>query len=814
MSKNSKKKIDFKITGMGCASCAIKIEKSLKSLDGVSDVQVNLGTEKASIEFEPEKIDILELEKRVENTGYQVVTDKTVLKMGGMTCAVCAQSIEDSLLKLEGVKEANVNLGAEKAYITYNADLVTVDDMKTSIENLGYAFLGVEGQESIELEEKIRKKDLEQKRNRILVGFGVSLPLMVMMFLNIPAPFYMPYFMLLITVIPFIYVSQPIFAAAVKALQNYTLDMDVMYSMGIGVAFGSSLMGTFNIILTPQFMFYETALMLAAFLTLGRYLEVRAKGRTSTAIKKLMGLQPQTAVVIQNGDEKEIPIQEVQIGDIIRVRSGEKIPADGEVISGESYVDESMITGEPVPVFKSEGNEVVGGTLNENGVLKFKTTRVGKETVLSQIIRLVDQAQGSKPPVQRIADKAVSYFIPTVLSIAIISFLLWYFIFDSTLIFGLTVLISILVVACPCALGLASPTAVTVGIGRGAELGILIKTGETLEISEKISKVLLDKTGTLTLGSPQVTDIIGLKGDERELLKLAASVEKNSQHPIAKSIFIKAQEEDIKLLEVTNFDTIGGKGVTAQINGQEVIIGNRSIFTEQGLPLPDGAEENLSRLEREGKTAILIGLDENLMGIIAVSDKIKDTSFQAVKEMEKMGLKTVMITGDNQVTAEAVALQIGIKEVLAEVLPSEKAYQVSKLQKKGEKVAFVGDGINDAPALAQADVGIAIGSGTDVAIESGDVVLIQDQPLDAVAAVQLSRKVMNRIKQNLFWGFAYNTLLIPVAAGLLYPFFGITFRPEYGALAMALSSVTIVSLSLLLKGYIPEVRRDSIEINN
>ncbi len=811
MSKNSKKKIDFKITGMGCASCAIKIEKALKSLDGVSDVQVNLGTEKASIEFEPEKIDILELEKRVENTGYQVVTDKIVLKIGGMTCAVCAQSIEDSLLKLEGVKEANVNLGAEKAYITYNEDLVTVDDMKTSIENLGYTFLGVEGQESIELEEKIRKKDLKQKRNRILVGFGVSLPLMAMMFLNIPAPFYMPYFMLVITLIPFIYVSQPIFAAAAKALQNYTLDMDVMYSMGIGVAFGSSLMGTFNIILTPDFMFYETALMLASFLTLGRYLEVRAKGRTSTAIKKLMGLQPQTAVVIQNGDEKEIPIQEVQIGDIIRVRPGEKIPADGEVISGESYVDESMITGEPVPVFKSEGNEVVGGTLNENGVLKFKTTRVGNETVLSQIIRLVDQAQGSKPPVQRIADKAVSYFIPTVLSIAIISFLIWYFIFDSTLIFGLTVLISILVVACPCALGLATPTAVTVGIGRGAELGILIKTGETLEISENISKVLLDKTGTLTMGSPQVTDIIGFKGDEREVLKLAASVEKNSQHPIAKSIFIKAQEEDIKLLEVTNFDTIGGKGVNAQINGQKVIIGNRSIFSEQGLRLPDGAEQNLSRLELEGKTAILIGLDENLMGIIAVSDKIKDTSFQAVKEMEKMGLKTVMITGDNQVTAEAVALQIGIKEVLAEVLPSEKAYEVSKLQKNGEKIAFVGDGINDAPALAQADVGIAIGSGTDVAIESGDVVLIQDQPIDAVAAVQLSRKVMNRIKQNLFWGFAYNTILIPVAAGLLYPLFGITFRPEYGALAMALSSVTIVSLSLLLKGYIPEVRRDSIE---
>ncbi len=813
MAEKPTKKTEIKISGMGCASCAIKIEKSLENMEGVEGAQVNLATEKASVEYDPQNVELNKLEKAVEDAGYVVVKDKAVLKIGGMTCAMCVKAIEDVLNKLDGISEVNVNLGAEKAYVTYNSDQVSIEDMKNAIEDLGYQFLGLEGEESQELEEEIRQKDLRSKKYRIIVGFGVSLPLMAMMLLGIPTPFYMPYFMLVVSIIPFIYVSYPIFSAAFRALQNRTLDMDVMYSLGIGVAFVSSVLGTFNIILTPEFMFYETALMLAAFLTLGRYLEARAKGRTSTAIKKLIGLQPQNAIVIQDGEEKEVPIQDVQVGDLLLVKPGEKIPADGRVFAGESYVDESMITGEPVPAFKDKGKEVVGGTLNKNGVLKFKATRVGKNTVLSQIIRLVDQAQGSKPPVQRIADKAVTYFIPTVLTVAIVSFLLWYFLLGSTLLFGLTVLISILVVACPCALGLATPTAVTVGIGRGAELGILIKEGESLEVSEQINTVLFDKTGTLTQGSPEVTDIVifneneGNEITEKEVLLWAASVERNSQHPIAEAILMKSRQEGMELKEATKFDTIGGKGVTAQVDDQEILIGNRALFADKNIVLDVKVEESLSNLENEGKTAIILGQNNEIKGIIAVADTIKQTTALAIRELNNMGLETVMITGDNSKTAQAVAQQIGISKVLSEVLPHEKAQEVSKIQSEGKKVAFVGDGINDAPALAQADVGIAIGSGTDVAIESGEIVLINNEPIDAAASIQLSRKVMGRIKLNIFWAFAYNIILIPVAAGLLYPSFGITFRPEYAGLAMALSSVTVVSLSLLLKGYVPEAKK-------
>lgn len=818
MAEKPKKKADIKISGMGCASCAIKIEKSLDNLEGVQEAQVNLATEKATVKYDPEKLGAGQLEKAVEDAGYVVLKDKAVLKIGGMTCAMCVKAIEDVLGKLDGISEATVNLGAEKAYVTYNSDQVSIEDMKNAIEDLGYQFLGLEGEKSQELEEEIRQKDLRSKKYRIIVGFGVSLPLMAMMLLRIPAPFYMPYFMLLVSIIPFIYVSYPIFSAAFRALQNRTLDMDVMYSLGIGVAFVSSLLGTFNIILTSEFMFYETALMLAAFLTLGRYLEARAKGRTSTAIKKLIGLQPQNAIVIQDGEEREVPIQDVQLGDLILVKPGEKIPADGSVFDGESYVDESMITGEPVPAFKDKGKEVVGGTLNKNGVLKFKTTRVGKDTVLSQIIRLVDQAQGSKPPVQRIADKAVTYFIPTVLTVAIVSFVVWYFLLGSTLLFGLTVLISILVVACPCALGLATPTAVTVGIGRGAELGILIKEGESLEVSEQIKSVLFDKTGTLTQGSPEVTDVVSFNGDgdieyggngvtQKEVLLWAASVERNSQHPIAEAIFIKSRQESMELKEATKFDTIGGKGVTAQVEGHEILIGNRALFVDKDIVVDVKVEESLSNLESEGKTAIIVGQNHKIKGIIAVADTIKKTTEAAVRELNNMGLETVMITGDNSKTAQAVAQQIGITKVLSEVLPYEKAQEVSKIQSEGKKVAFIGDGINDAPALAQADVGIAIGSGTDVAIESGEIVLLNNEPIDAAASIQLSRKVMGRIKLNIFWAFAYNIILIPVAAGLLYPSFGITFRPEYAGLAMALSSVTVVSLSLLLKGYVPDAKK-------
>jgi P-type Cu+ transporter len=807
MGNSHKKNANIKISGMSCASCALNIEKSLQNLEGVNKAHVNLGTEEAIVEYDPTKLKLPRLEEAVEEAGYEVINEQITIKIGDMSCAMCVKAIEDVLTKIDGVSHVNVNLASEKAYVTYNPKMTGVTDFKNAIVDLGYQYLGVEGEETSDLEEEIRKKDLNGKRNRILVAFGFGIPLMIIMLTNIPTPIYTPYFLLLVAILPFIYVSYPIFNAAYRSLKNKNLDMDVMYSMGIGVAFVSSVLGTFSIFLTPQFIFYETALMLAGFLMLGRYLEARAKGRTSTAIKKLVGMQPKTAIVVRDGVEINIPIEDVEINDIVIVKPGEKIPADGEVVSGESYVDESAITGEPIPVLKDLGKNVVGGTINKNGALKFKAARIGKDTVLAQIIDLVESAQGSKPPVQRIADKAVTYFIPTILTIAIVSFILWYFVFGSTLLFGVTVLISILVVACPCALGLATPTAVTVGIGRGAEFGILVKNGEALEISEKLTTILFDKTGTLTMGKPEVTDIIVYETEEAKVLRYAASVEASSEHPLGDAIVQKANNEGLDLLEISEFNSFGGKGVKANVNGKKITIGNRLLFYDEDIEIKNETEENILELENQGKTVILIGINDRLSCIIAVADTLKDNTVNTISELKKMGLKVAMITGDNARTAQAIASQVGIERIISEVLPQDKSEEVKRLQNEGETVAFVGDGINDAPALAQSDVGIAIGSGTDIAIESGDIVLIKDDLMDSVAGIQISKKVMGRIKQNLFWAFAYNVILIPVAAGLLYHPFGITFRPEYAGLAMALSSVTVISLSLMLKGYIPPAKK-------
>jgi Cu+-exporting ATPase len=802
-----RKKAELKISGMTCATCATTIEKSLLSHDGVADAQVNLGTETATVEYAPTKVQLIDLERAVTDAGYSVIHERATLKIGGMTCAMCVKTIETALKKLDGIVDVTVNLGAERAYVTYNPRILTIAEMKSAIEEVGYQYLGVEGEAAEDIEKAAREKDLKEKRNRFIVGFAVSIPLMILMYAPVTLPFSMAYFMLVVSTPAFIYVSHPIFSAAYRSLKNKNLNMDVMYSMGIGVAFGSSLLGTFGIVLTGEFLFYETALMLASFLMIGRYLEARAKGKTSEAIKKLMGLQPKTATVVRDNEEMEIPIEDVQIDDNVVVKPGEKIPVDGLVVAGESYVDESMITGEPIPALKRKGDGVVGGTLNKNSVLMVEATKIGRDTVLSQIIRLVEEAQGSRPPVQRIADKAVSYFIPSVISIALFAFAVWYIILGNTLLFALTALISVLVIACPCALGLATPTAVTVGVGRGAELGVLIKNGEALEIAEKLTTIVFDKTGTLTKGTPEVTDIIGIEIKDQELLKLAASVEKNSQHPLAEAIVRRAEEQGVALEESEGFDTFGGKGVTATVAGKEVLIGNRTLFDERHISYLEAVEEQIVQLETEGKTTILVALDGEIRGIIAIADTLKESTKEAIKAFKDMRLNVVMITGDNARTAHAIAKQIGIERVLAEVLPQDKAEEVKKLQERGEVVAFVGDGINDAPALAQADVGIAIGSGTDVAIESGEIVLITDDLMDAVSAVQLSKKVMSRIKQNLFWAFAYNTALIPMAAGILYPFFGITFKPELAGLAMALSSVTVVTLSLMLRKYIPPAKR-------
>lgn len=811
------RKAEIKVGGMVCAACTAAIEKALRNLDGVREARVNLATEMASVEYDPERLGIIDLEKAIRETGYDVMDEKVVLKVGGMVCAMCVGALEIALKKLDGVVDVRVNLAAEKAYVTFNPRMVGLDEMKKAIEDTGYQFLGIAGEEAVaDREKEALERDLALKKRRIIIGFAVSLFLMGLMYLPVHSfipmellmavPNFMELFMLLVSLPVFVYVSLPIFTAAARALRNRNLDMDVMYAMGIGVAYGSSILGTFRIVLTPDFMFYETALMLASFLTLGRYLESKAKGRTSEAIKKLVGLQPKTATVLKDGQESQVAVEDVQVGEIILVKPGEKIPVDGFVIDGKSYVDESMITGEPVPTLKEEGQGVVGGTLNKNGLLKFRATKVGRETVLAQIISLVEEAQGSRPPIQRIADRAVSYFIPTILAIAFAAFAYWYFVAHNTLLFSLTALISVLVVACPCALGLATPTAVTVGIGRGAELGILIKSGEALEASEKLNAIAFDKTGTLTVGRPEVTDLAAFGLDEKELLRLAASAEKGSEHPLAEAVVRRADAERIALAEARDFEALAGKGVVAQVGGRKVVAGNRMLFRDLGIDLPDEILRRAASFEEQGKTAMLVALDERACGVLAIADRLKDSAQAAVAELKRMKLRVVMITGDNARSAAAVAGQLEIEEVLAEVLPEDKANEVKRLQQQGSRVAFVGDGINDAPALAQADVGIAIGSGTDVAIETGEVVLMGDDLLDAVAAIQLSRKVITRIKQNIFWAFAYNGALVPLAAGVLYPFFGVTFRPELAGLAMALSSVTVVSLSLLLKRYVPPAR--------
>ncbi len=742
--------------------------------------------------------------------------EKQVVRVGGMHCAMCVNTIEQSLRRLNGVIDVVVNLNTEQAYITYNPELVKIADIKKAIEDSGYNYLGTEMELTEDREQILRNKELSEKKRRIIIGFALGIPLMILMYvplhyLNLPVHF----LMFAISLPTFVYLSTPIFKAGFGALKNSSLNMDVMYSMGIGVSFIASVMATFNIILDKSFMFYETAILLATFLTLGRYLEARAKKRTSEAIKKLLGLVPKKAIVLKENQETEMLIEDIVVGDIILCRPGEKIPTDSEVIDGISLVDESMVTGEPMPVLKKNGDRVFAGTINKNGVLKFRATKIGRDTLLAQIIKLVQQAQGSKPPIQKIADSVVSYFIPVVLAIAILSFILWYAVFKQSLLFSLTTAISILVIACPCALGLATPTAITVGIGRAAELGILIKDSDALQIAEKVTTILFDKTGTLTAGKPEVMDIISyIHDDKKMVLKVAASVEKDTIHPLGDAILKKALEMNIEIEDCANLETFEGKGIKALHRNKEVILGNRNFLLENGVTIDKKQEQDIENLLDDGKSIVLVGFDKNLIGIISITDRLKSGSKIAIKNLKRHNIKPVMVTGDNKQSANAIASELGISEFIAEVYPQNKIEEVKKRQMNHEVVAFVGDGINDAPALAQADLGIAIGTGTDIAIESGDMVLVKGEIIDAISAIELAKKVMQRIKQNLFWAFFYNIILIPVAAGALYPFFHITFKPEFAGLAMAFSSVTVVSLSLSLKKYIPETKVNETNLHD
>jgi len=731
---------------------------------------------------------------------------KTIdLHIGGMSCVMCSRTVENALSGLEGVGAVSVNHATGIARVSAKEG-ARVDLMEKAIREAGYEFLGTDEDEDRRRGEEWRARDLASKRLRFVLGLASGFILMAMMYVPALRSLPLSWIQLFAATPLFLYVSGPIFSAAWHALRARNLTMDVMYSMGIGAAYGASLLGTLGV-LPHDFMFYETALMLAGFLMLGRYLEGRARGRTSDTIQKLMSLNPDTAVLVRDGIETVGPLGSVVSGDVLLVRPGERIPVDGEVLFGESSVDESMLTGESLPVFRKPGDPVTGGTLNLNSVLRVRAVRTGSATVVAGIIRLVKEAQGTRPPVQRLADAVVGWFIPVILLIAALAFTGWYFLAGESLLFSFKTLVSILVIACPCALGLATPTAVTVGIGRGAELGILIREGEALETAARVSAVLLDKTGTITRGRPAVTDLTSFGPDEAELLAILSGVEKDSLHPLAAAIVAEAKRRGVAPKVVSSFDTHAGRGVSALHDGKEVLAGSVDFLAGQGVAIDEPESASIRSLEEAGRTIVACALGGRLIGIAGILDSPRQDAAAAVAELRRMDIRVGMITGDNQRTAAAIARTVGIEEVVAGVLPERKASEVRRLQREGHTVAFVGDGINDAPALAAAAVGVAAAGGTDIAVESGRIVLMKEHLLDVPAALQLSRAVMRRIRQNIFWAFAYNMLLLPVAAGILHPFYGITFKPELAGLAMAASSVTVVSFSLLLKRFTPSALR-------
>jgi Cu+-exporting ATPase len=814
MSKEEKKRIVLDIGGMHCATCAQTIEKRLPKLKGVIYATVNLAAEKAIIDYDPNITDQKAIEDVISEVGYKVIHQSVTLKIGGMHCAVCAQTIEKVLNKKEGVYKATVNLALETATVEYNAAQISLAGIKKVIRDVGYEVIepeaGVEDAEQTERDNEIRSLKI-----RLIISTAATIPVVILSYwkflpFHLPIEQYIPYIMfVLVTPVHFI-VGHRFFVGAYKALRNRNPNMDVLVTLGTSAAYFYSVYVTFG---GPGKLYYTTAVSLMTFLTLGKLMEAVAKGRTSAAIRKLMGLRAKTARVVRDGEEMEIPVEDVQVGDIVVVRPGEKIPVDGVVTDGYSGVDEKVITGESIPVEKKAGDTVVGATINKTGMLKFKTTKIGADTVLAQIIKLVENALGSKAPIQRLVDVVSSYFVPAVLIIATASFLTWYLLGEG-FIFALTVFIAVLIIACPCAMGLATPTAIMVGVGKGAENGILIKSSEALETVHKLQAIVFDKTGTLTKGEPEVTDIIPVASQksevmsENEFLQLAAMAEKNSEHPLGEAIVKQAMERKIDVVDPEFFNAIPGYGVEVKHQGKQIFLGNRKLMETNSINITS-LEEKMKTLEQEGKTAMLVAVNGKAAGLVAVADTLMEHSAEAVKTLQKMGLEVVMLTGDNERTAKAIASQVGVNRVLAEVLPGDKASEIKRLQDEGKKVAMVGDGINDAPALAQADIGIAVGSGTDVAMETGDIVLVKNDLRDVVISIQLSRATMNKIKQGLFWAFAYNTALIPVAAGILYPFMGVLLDPIFAAAAMATSSVSVVTNASLLRRFKPKLENQN-----
>lgn len=742
-------------------------------------------------------------------------SQKIELAIKGMTCAACVRRVEMALKDVDGVAEAIVNLSTERATVAYSPGRATIEQLKAAISDAGYEAEAIVERHSEDWERSAREARYRQLLRTLIFSAVLTAFIMIgsmaemISSLKIVPQRSMWIILFVLTTPVLVYSGKQFFSGAWKALKHATADMNTLIALGTGAAYLYSVVATFLPTFLPNDMrhvYYDTTAVIITLILFGRLLEARAKGRTSEAIKKLMGLQPKTARVIRNGDETDIAIDAVQVGDLILVRPGERIPVDGQVISGSSTVDESMLTGEPLPVPKSVGDTVIGATINRTGAFQFRATKVAKDTVLAQIIRLVQDAQGSKAPIQRLADFVASIFVPVVIGIAIIAFIIWLkFGPEPQLIYALVTLVTVMIIACPCALGLATPTSIMVGTGKGAEYGILIKSAEALETAHKIDTIVLDKTGTVTVGKPTVTDIIPLDSFDREaLLLLAATIEQSSEHPLAEAILSAAKAKGLTLETSDHFNALPGLGVEAQLNGDRILLGSLNLMQSQGLDVAELSAQTAA-LADDGKTPILIAQNGKIIGLIAVADPIKAESPAAINKLQAMGMEVVLMSGDNRRTVAAIARHLGIKRVLAEILPDEKAAQVKALQQEGKTVAMVGDGINDAPALAQADVGIAIGTGTDIAMEAGDITLVKGNLTGVVSAIQLSQATMRNIKQNLFGSFIYNTLGIPIAAGALYPFFGLLLNPMIAAAAMAASSVTVVSNALRLKRFRPRI---------
>ncbi len=799
---SEQKEIALQVSGMTCAACASRIEKGLKRMDGVADAHVNLALETSNVTYNPSETGAAAIKEKIEKLGYGVVTEKAEFQIAGMTCAACANRIEKRLNKTEGVSSAPVNFALETVAVEYNPKEVAINDLKETVAKLGYQ-LEQKGEADGETESP-QKKEQRKQTVRLIFSAILSFPLLWAMvshfsftsFIWVPDIFMNPWMQFaLATPVQFV-IGWPFYTGAYKALRNKSANMDVLVALGTTAAYVYSLYLTIQSLGAhghTDGLYYETSAILLTLILLGKRFEAKAKGRSSDAIKKLMKLQAKTATVVREGQEQVIPIEDVMTGDLVYVKPGERIPVDGEVTEGRSAVDESMITGESIPVDKSPGDSVTGATMNANGFLKIKAVNVGKDTALSQIIRVVEEAQGSKAPIQRLADQISGIFVPIVLGIAVITFLIWYFwAAPGDVGEAISKLIAVLVIACPCALGLATPTSIMAGSGRSAEFGILFKGGEHLEKTHRLDTIVLDKTGTVTNGKPVLTDAVAADGfEETELLRLAAAAETGSEHPLGEAIAAGVKEKGIDIPKLTRFEAKIGAGVSAEAAGKTILVGSRRLMESEGVQ-HEALLSQMSALEGEGKTVMLVSVDGEPAGLIAVADTIKETSREAVKRLMSMGLEVIMMTGDNRKTAEAIAKEAGITRVIAEVRPEQKAEEISRLQHTGSRVAMVGDGINDAPALATADIGMAIGTGTDIAMETADITLIRGDLNSIADAIRMSRLTMKNIKQNLFWALGYNTLGIPIAA------FGF-LAPWVAGAAMAFSSVSVVLNALRLQ---------------